>query len=70
MCARTVVSRPTDDRAMIDAGSKVLTSDQYYVQHFGRLVEYPDAFVATLSEEHAIVDLSRNVPSGRRSAKS
>lgn len=56
----TIISRPSDDRAVIDAGSKVLTSDQYYVQHFGRLVEYPEAFIAALSEEHAIVDLSRS----------
>jgi D-serine deaminase-like pyridoxal phosphate-dependent protein len=54
----TVVSRPTKDRAIIDAGSKVLTSDQYYVEHYGRLVDYPGAYVASLSEEHAIVDLS------------
>ena len=46
------------DRAIIDAGSKVLTSDQYYVQHYGRLVDYPGAYIAALSEEHAIVDVS------------
>ena len=56
----TVVSRPTDDRAIIDAGSKVLTREQYYVKDFGRVVEYPDAVVANLSEEHGIVDLSRS----------
>jgi D-serine deaminase-like pyridoxal phosphate-dependent protein len=54
----TVVSRPTADRAILDAGSKVLTSDQYYVQNHGRIVEYPDAVIRSLSEEHAIVDLS------------
>jgi D-serine deaminase-like pyridoxal phosphate-dependent protein len=57
VCA-TVVSRPTEERAVIDAGSKILTSDQYYVEHYGRLVEYPDAFVSSLSEEHAVVDLT------------
>ena len=55
----TVVSCPTADRAIIDSGSKVLTSDHYYVEHYGRLVEYPDAFIANLSEEHAVVDLSQ-----------
>jgi D-serine deaminase-like pyridoxal phosphate-dependent protein len=55
----TVVSRPTADRAILDAGSKLLTSDQYYVTHYGRLVEYPRAVIPSLSEEHAIVDLSR-----------
>jgi D-serine deaminase-like pyridoxal phosphate-dependent protein len=56
----TVVSRPTADRAIIDSGSKVLSSDQYYVEHYGRLVEYPEAFVSALSEEHATIDFSRS----------
>jgi D-serine deaminase-like pyridoxal phosphate-dependent protein len=54
----TVVSRPTADRAVIDSGSKILTSDQYYVKNYGRIVEYPGAVIPSLSEEHAIVDLS------------
>lgn len=54
----TVVSRPTEDRAIVDAGSKVLTREQYYVKNFGRVVEYPDAFVANVSEEHGMIDLS------------
>jgi len=53
-----VVSRPTEDRAIIDASSKVLTREQYFVKGFGRIVEYPDAVVANLSEEHGMVDLS------------
>jgi D-serine deaminase-like pyridoxal phosphate-dependent protein len=55
----TVVSRPAPDRAVLDCGSKVLTSDQYYVEHYGRLPAYAGAFVSGLSEEHAIVDLSQ-----------
>src|SRR5262245_35990085 len=31
----TVVSRPTAERAVLDAGSKVLTSDQYFMQGYG-----------------------------------
>lgn len=54
----TVVSRPTEDRAIIDAGSKVLTREQYFLKNFGRVVEYPEAVVANLSEEHGIIDLS------------
>ena len=54
----TVVSRPTPERAVLDAGSKVLTSDQYYVRNHGRVVEYPEAVITSLSEEHAVVDLS------------
>ena len=56
----TVVSRPTEDRAIIDAGSKVLTREQYFLKDFGRVVEYPEAVVANLSEEHGIIDLSRS----------
>jgi len=55
----TVVSMPTPERAIIDAGSKVLTREQYYVADFGRVVEYPGATVANVSEEHGMLDLSR-----------
>jgi len=54
----TVVSRPTEDRAIVDAGSKVLTREQYFLKNFGQVVEYPEAVVANLSEEHGIIDLS------------
>ena len=37
----TVVSRPTEDRAIIDAGSKVLTREQYYVKNFGQRGRIP-----------------------------
>jgi D-serine deaminase-like pyridoxal phosphate-dependent protein len=56
----TVVSVPTPDRAIVDAGSKVLTREQYYVKDFGRVVEFPDAVVANLSEEHGMIDISRS----------
>jgi D-serine deaminase-like pyridoxal phosphate-dependent protein len=55
----TVVSRPTDGRCIIDAGTKVLTSDQYFVKGYGHLLEYPDAVVPTLSEEHGVIDISQ-----------
>jgi len=55
----TVVSRPTPDRAILDAGTKVFTSDLYTVSGYGHLLEYPDAAVVSLSEEHGVVDLSR-----------
>ena len=54
----TVVSRPTPDRAVLDAGSKVLTSDQYFMKGFGHVMEYAEAAITHLSEEHAVVDLS------------
>jgi D-serine deaminase-like pyridoxal phosphate-dependent protein len=54
----TVVSRPTPDRAIIDAGSKALTSDTLGMEGFGRVVEYPDAIIRSLSEEHGSIDLT------------
>ncbi len=54
----TVVSRPTDNRAVIDAGSKALTSDLLGFSDYGLVVGYPDARITTLSEEHGVIDLS------------
>ncbi len=53
----TVVSRPTGDRAVVDAGTKVMTSDQYGMKGYGHVVEFPEAVITGLSEEHGIVDL-------------
>ena len=54
----TVVSRPTADRAIIDAGSKALTSDLLGLTGFGLVVGYPDVVITGLSEEHGTIDLS------------
>jgi D-serine deaminase-like pyridoxal phosphate-dependent protein len=54
----TVVSRPTDGRAILDAGTKVLTSDQYGMKGYGHVLEYPAAVISGLSEEHGTVDLA------------
>ncbi|MDX6752072.1 alanine racemase [Geminicoccaceae bacterium 1502E] len=54
----TVVSRPGSDRAVLDAGSKTLTSDIGNLDGHGYIVEYPEARITKLSEEHAQVDLS------------
>jgi D-serine deaminase-like pyridoxal phosphate-dependent protein len=56
----TIVSRPAAGRAVIDCGTKVLTSDLYSVTGYGHVMEYPDAVITGLSEEHGIVDLSRS----------
>ncbi len=48
----TVVSRPASDRAIIDAGSKSLSSDLFGLEGYGHIVEYPAATVFALSEEH------------------
>lgn len=56
----TVVSRPTPGRAILDAGSKALTSDLAVgASGYGLLVERPEAEVERLNEEHGIVDVSR-----------
>jgi D-serine deaminase-like pyridoxal phosphate-dependent protein len=57
----TVVSRPTPDRAILDAGSKTLTNDPAEAAGgggHGLIVEYPSARVYALSEEHGHVDVS------------
>lgn len=54
----TVVSRPTPDRAVLDAGSKTLAADLCALPGHGHIVEYPEAVIASLSEEHGVVDLS------------
>jgi D-serine deaminase-like pyridoxal phosphate-dependent protein len=55
----TVVSRPTRERAIIDAGSKTLTSDQAIgATGHGLLLEFPAAEVYALNEEHGYVDVS------------
>jgi D-serine deaminase-like pyridoxal phosphate-dependent protein len=55
----TVVSRPTAERAIVDAGSKTLTSDPAEgVDGHGLLVEHPEAHVYRLNEEHGMVDVS------------
>jgi D-serine deaminase-like pyridoxal phosphate-dependent protein len=54
----TVVSRPTETRAIIDAGSKALTSDTLGLTGFGLIEAYPEAVITGLSEEHGTIDLS------------
>ncbi|MFM9107643.1 MAG: alanine racemase [Chloroflexota bacterium] len=54
--AATVVSRPSPDRAIIDAGSKALAMDPSpsHPGH-GYIVGHPDATIARISEEHGVV---------------
>jgi D-serine deaminase-like pyridoxal phosphate-dependent protein len=68
----TVVSRPTHDRGILDAGSKTLTNDpaergqpmdddarsRLGGSGKGLIVEYPEAEIYALSEEHGHVDFS------------
>jgi D-serine deaminase-like pyridoxal phosphate-dependent protein len=48
----TVVSVPAENRAIIDAGSKVLTSDLLGLQGYGHVLGRDDIVIDQLSEEH------------------
>jgi D-serine deaminase-like pyridoxal phosphate-dependent protein len=54
----TVVSRPTSERGILDAGSKSLSSDLHGLDGHGYICEYPAAKIYQLSEEHGHVDFS------------
>lgn len=55
----TVVSVPSDDRAVIDAGSKVLTSDLLGLDGYGCIVGRPGIRIAKLSEEHGVLQFGQ-----------
>jgi len=58
----TVISRPTADRAVIDAGSKSLSSDRIDPSAgsgYGLVKGYDDAVIERLNEEHGVIDISR-----------
>lgn len=55
----TVVSVPSDQRAVIDAGSKSLTSDLMGLTGHGIVPALGDVVVSTMSEEHGILDISK-----------
>ena len=54
----TIVSRPTPDRAILDAGSKALTSDLLGLQGYGVIRELDGARIYDVNEEHGYVDVS------------
>jgi D-serine deaminase-like pyridoxal phosphate-dependent protein len=54
----TVVSRPTHDRGILDAGSKTFSSDLHGLEGYGYICEYPEARIYALTEEHGHVDFS------------
>ena len=53
----SVVSRANDDRGILDAGSKTLTSDTGGLQGYGYITEYPEAKIIKFSEEHGFLNL-------------
>ncbi len=54
----SVVSRANDDRGILDAGSKTLTSDTGGLQGYGYITEYPEAKIIKFSEEHGFLNLT------------
>lgn len=58
----TVVSRPAKNRAVIDAGSKVLTSDLLGLSGHGHVVGYPGIRIESLSEEHGTLKTDGEMP--------
>ncbi|WP_407065578.1 D-TA family PLP-dependent enzyme [Devosia sp.] len=59
----TVVSRPTANRIVIDAGSKSLTSDLFGLTGYGVVMGDTTIAVKSLSEEHGVIEL--DVPNDR-----
>ena len=57
VCA-TVVSRPARRRAILDAGSKALSSDRSAADGFGLVLEAPESALVKLDEEHGYVELA------------
>ncbi len=54
----TVVSRAAQDRGIVDSGSKILTSDPGGLKGHGFVLDFPEARINALSEEHGFLDLS------------
>ena len=57
----TIVSRPTADRAIIDAGTKSLTSDLLGLEGYGVVHDLGDAKIFAANEEHGYLDISKLV---------
>ena len=55
----TVVSVPTGNRAMLDAGSKSLTTDLSGLEGYGEVHGLSGARVYNVSEEHGFLDISK-----------
>jgi len=54
----SVVSRAGEERGILDAGSKTLTSDSGGLDGYGYIIEYPTASIHKFAEEHGFLDLS------------
>ncbi|MFN3150286.1 alanine racemase [Bremerella sp.] len=57
----TVVSTAVSGKVVVDAGTKALASDRNWIDPesgFGHVIEYPEAKIVRLSEEHGEIDIS------------
>ena len=54
----SVVSRGGEDRGILDAGSKTLTSDTGGLDGYGLILEHPKARIHKFAEEHGFLDLA------------
>ena len=58
----TVISVPNTRSAIIDAGSKTLTSDlNKFKKGYGYIVEYPEIEIYKLNEEHGFLKFNSNI---------
>lgn len=65
----TIVSRPSATRAIVDAGTKSLSSDLLGLDGYGAIVGIPDARIPRLDEEHGYVEFAgprHDLPVGSR----
>ena len=63
----TIVSRPAEDRLVIDAGAKCLGLDKgahgnSALQGYGRILGHPELLLASLSEEVGVIQISGTSP--------
>lgn len=60
----TVVSTPTADRAIVDVGSKILSTDMLGMDGLGHIVNQPNLKITGLAEEHGIIKCSEGEETG------
>ena len=53
----SIVSKANENRGILDAGSKTLTSDTGGLEGYGYITEHPEAKIIKFSEEHGFLDL-------------
>lgn len=58
----TVITVPSKNSAVIDAGSKTLSGDTTsFGRGYGSVADYPKAVISKLSEEHGYLEFSDSV---------